>query len=108
MKRPKKFETEALARIGAEPVTVPRRQGWDSPTVREVRERTGQTWIYHTFDFVTESWSALQEDLNARQRDLEAVYGPWVELVNVYRKHTTKNNGQVVVVIFKILVAGIF
>jgi len=103
VKRPKKPETTALARLGSTPVTVARRPSWQSPTVLDVQERTGQAWIYHVCDFVTESWTpGLQNALNDRQRDLEAIYGPWVELVNVYRKNTTKNSGQCVVAIFKI------
>lgn len=103
MKRPKKPETTALARIGTAPVDRPRRPSWQTPTVVDVQERTGQAWIYHVCDFVTESWiPGLQNALNERQRDLEALYGPWVELVNVYRKFTTKNSGQCVVAIFKI------
>jgi hypothetical protein len=106
LKRPKKAETTALARIGTKPVTAPRRPTWNTPTVVDVQERTGQAWIYHTCDFVTGSWSRLQDDLNERQRDLEALYGPWVELVNVYRKNTTQNGGQCVVVIFKIFLGA--
>ena len=103
MKRPKKTETTALAHMGTQPVTVPRRHSWQTPTVVDVQERTGQLWIYHVCDVVTESWSpGLQNALNDRQRDLEALYGPFVELVNVYRKNTTKNAGQCVVVIYKI------
>lgn len=106
MKRPKKLETTVLTRLGTKPVVAPRRESWQTPTVTDVRERTGQTWIYHTFDFVTANWSALADDLNTRQRDLEALYGPFVELVAVYRKFTTKNEGQCVVTIFKVFLGG--
>lgn len=102
MKRPKKQETEALAKIGTTPVEARRRRTWETATVVDVQERTGQTFIYHTLDFVTESWAHLQNDLNKRQRDLEALYGPFVELVSLYRKNSTKNDGQCVVAIFKI------
>lgn len=106
MKRPKKPETTVLARLGARPVLASRRKSWDTPTVIDVKQRTGQTWIYHTLDFVTESWPRLADDLNERQRDLEALYGPFVELVSVYRKFTTKNNGQAVVAIFKVFLGA--
>lgn len=103
MKRPKKENTEALAKIGIQPIaTFKPRKPWQSPAVVDVIERTGQTFAYHTCDFITASWAALQEDLNERQRDLEAIYGPWVECINVYRKNSTKDDGHCVVAIFKI------
>lgn len=105
-KKPSKEEREALVKIGTHPVTVPKRHSWDTPTVTEVKHRTGQTFLYHTCNLIAESWPGVADDLNELQRDLEALYGPFVELVSTYRRFTTKNGGQVMVAIFKVFLGN--
>lgn len=112
-----KYE-DRLYKIGSTPLEKPTKS-----TARQERERSrrpdpdliariarGQTFVYHCCSAIAqEGWEGCQALINEFQRVLEETYDtPMVELVNVYRKNNTKDDGICMIAIFKIGVSATF
>lgn len=100
-----------LFNLGSEPISKPTKEEVGQRRKRDrVSEqlqlylKTHQTFGYHVCDVVAQQgWRGCQKLLNEMQRNLEHIYEtPCVELVNVYRKNNTKDDGICIVAIFKI------
>lgn len=92
---------ERFTAIGTRPPEVPK-QPWFQPLKKPVERPPAVTTWYHVVETIT-AWSQLQNDLNQTQAELQTVYPEClVELMNIYRKGSTRLDGQVLVCIYKI------
>lgn len=106
---------ESLYKIGSTPLerpTKPLGPKQRRPPDRELLARIarGQTFIYHCCTAIAqEGWEGCQALINEFQHVLEETYDtPMVELVNVYRKNNTKDDGISIIAIYKIGVSAAF
>lgn len=100
----KRTPSEIFQRIDTTPIDqrpVLEHDRWRRPPI-DLYERSRQTYCYHTCQTIAAGWGDLQNRLNQLQCDFEELYGPFVELVNVYRRNNTKDGGICIVAIFKI------
>lgn len=102
-------EEEMLVKIGSQPLSKPPKSVIKEPRRRPDPQltlwlRSRQTFVYHCCEAVAQrGWHGCQDLINEFQRTLEEVYDtPSVELVNVYRRNNTKDDGIFIIAIFKI------